>query len=214
MNLSNNYLAMSLKQETYYERPARHVTARNGPNGLNPYNAEGLGDRLYATLHKLPGKSATLFVYFWSRKTLPYIGLHLEATSYIPQQGQGLHIWTTSLSTTGCFKNKYTIQFLWMACLSRFATAILSGETVIALGTIRVNGKQLRVTDYVPRRALPCRPLVMGYSQLLSIKTIRAGPGRAVPCRAVPCRDVPCRPLVMCFLQGDQIGRYIALWAT
>ena len=28
-----------------------------------------------------------------------------------------------------------------------------------------LNGKQLRVTHYVPRRALPCRPLVMGYSQ-------------------------------------------------
>ena len=46
-----------------------------------------------------------------------------------------------------------------------------------------LNGKQLRVTHYVPRRALPCRPLVMGYYQLLSIKTIRA----------VPCCDVPCR---------------------
>ena len=44
-----------------------------------------------------------------------------------------------------------------------------------------LNGKQMRVTHYVPRRALPCRPLVMGYSQLLSIKTIRV----------VPCRDVP-----------------------
>ena len=31
------------------------------------------------------GKSATHFVYSWSRKTLPYT--HLEATSYIPQQG-------------------------------------------------------------------------------------------------------------------------------
>ena len=26
-----------------------------------------------------------------------------------------------------------------------------------------LNGKQLRVTHYVPRRTLPCRPLVMGF---------------------------------------------------
>ena len=39
---------------------------------------------------KCRGKSATNFVYFSSRKTLPYT--HLEATSYIPQQGQSLHI--------------------------------------------------------------------------------------------------------------------------
>ena len=86
---------------------------------------------------KCQGKSATHFVYFWSRNTLPYT--HLEATSYIPQQGQSLHIWTTSLSTTDCYKNKYTMQFLWMACISRFATAILSSETELALCTIRVN---------------------------------------------------------------------------
>ena len=39
---------------------------------------------------KCQGKSATNFVYFRSRKTLPYT--HLESTSYIPQQGQRLHI--------------------------------------------------------------------------------------------------------------------------
>ena len=65
--------------------------------------------------------------------------LHLEAISYIPQQGQSLLIWTTSLSTTGCYKNKYTIQFLWMACMSQFATSTLSGETELAFGTIRDN---------------------------------------------------------------------------
>ena len=86
---------------------------------------------------KFRGKSATHFVYFWSRKTLP--NTHLEATSYIPQQGQSPHIWTSSLSTTGCYKNKYTIQFLWMACISRFAMAILSGETELALGTIMIS---------------------------------------------------------------------------
>ena len=86
---------------------------------------------------KCQGKSATHFVYFWSCKTLPYT--HLEATSYIPQQSQSLHIWTTSLSTRDCYKNKYTIQFLWMACISRFAVAISSSETELALGTIRVN---------------------------------------------------------------------------
>ena len=101
---------------------------------LNPYSAKGLGYQVYATLHKLPGKSATHFVYFLNRKTLPY----LEATSYIPQQGQSLHIWTTSLSTTGCYKNKYTIQFLWMVCISRFSAAISSSETELALGTVRV----------------------------------------------------------------------------
>ena len=84
------------------------------------------------------GKSATHFVYFWTRKTLPYT--HLETTSYIPQQDQSLSIWTTSLSTTECYKNKYTIQFLWMACISRFAMEILSGETELAFGTIRVKG--------------------------------------------------------------------------
>ena len=77
---------------------------------LNPYSAKGLGDRLYATLNKFPGEVATHFVYFRSLKTLPYT--HLEATSYIPQQSQSLHMLTTSLSTTGCYKNKYTIQFL------------------------------------------------------------------------------------------------------
>ena len=81
-------------------------------------------------------KSATHFVYFWSLKTLPYT--HLEATSYIPQQGQSLHFWTTSLFTKGCYKTKYTIKFLWMACISWFAAAISSGETALALGTIRV----------------------------------------------------------------------------
>ena len=85
---------------------------------------------------KCQGKPTTHFVYFWSRKTLPYT--HLEATSYIPQQDQSLHFWTTSLFITGCYKTKYTIQFLWIACISRFATAILSGETELALGTVRV----------------------------------------------------------------------------
>ena len=85
---------------------------------------------------KCQGKTTTHFVYFWGRKTLPYT--HPEATSYIPQQGQSLHFWTTSLFTTGCYKNKYTIQLLRMACISRFATTILSGETELALGTIMV----------------------------------------------------------------------------
>ena len=90
---------------------------------------------------KCQGKSTTHFVYFWIRKTLPYT--HLEANSYIPQQGQNLHFWSTSLFT-GCYKTKYTIQFLWMAYISRFATAILSGETELALGTISVKPKHPR----------------------------------------------------------------------
>ena len=44
---------------------------------------------------KCKGKSATHFVYFWSRKTLLYT--HLEVTSYIPQQGQSLHIYYSLL---------------------------------------------------------------------------------------------------------------------
>ena len=56
---------------------------------INPYSAMGLGDRLYATLHKMPGEVEYSFFYFRSRKTLHYT--HLEATSYIPQQGQSLH---------------------------------------------------------------------------------------------------------------------------
>ena len=99
--------------------------------------AKGLGDRLYTSLHKMPGEVDYSFCLFLKSKTLNYT--HLEATSYIPQQGQSLHFWTTSLFTTGCYKNKYTIQFLWMACISRFAMAILSGETDLAFGTIRVN---------------------------------------------------------------------------
>ena len=39
---------------------------------------------------KCQGSRLLIFFYFWSRKTLPYT--HLEATSYIPQQGQSLHI--------------------------------------------------------------------------------------------------------------------------
>ena len=48
-----------------------------------------------------------------------------------------------------------------------------AGNPLPAAGTARhvtarhgpngLNGKQLRVTHYVPRRALPCRPLVMGF---------------------------------------------------
>ena len=117
-------------------------------------------------------KSVTHFVYFWSRKTLPYT--HLEATSYIPQEGQSLHIWTTSLSTTGCYKNKYTIQFLWMACIRRFATAILSGETELALGTIRVkvcSGAKERV-GYGKQREITAPAFSLGKLQhwLLSLR--------------------------------------------
>ena len=123
------YWTASFSQQSKYWKYCANLS-------FNPYSAKGLGGRLYAILHKMPGESATHFVYFWSLKTLPYT--HLEATSYIPHQGQSLPIWTTSLFTTGCYKNKYTIQFLWMACISWSATAILSGETELALDTIRV----------------------------------------------------------------------------
>ena len=93
------------------------------------------------------GKSATNFFYFWSCKTPPR---HIwKPRQYIPQQGRSLHIWTTSLSTTGCYKNKYIIKFFWVVCISRFATAILSGETELALGTIRVN--QSPASKYPPQ---------------------------------------------------------------
>ena len=95
---------------------------------INPYDAKGLGYRLYAALHKLP------------REVVKLSPRHIrKPLQYIPQQGQSFHILTTSLSTTGCYKNKYTIKFFWVACISRFAIAILSGETELALGTIRVN---------------------------------------------------------------------------
>ena len=82
------------------------------------------------------GKSTTHFVYFEVVKLSPR---HIwKPLQYIPQQGQSLHIWTTSLSITGCYKNKYTIQFLWMACRSRFAMLILNDETELASSTIRV----------------------------------------------------------------------------
>ena len=103
---------------------------------INPYGAKGLGHWLYATLHKMPGEVDYSFCLFLKSKTLSFT--HLEATSYIPQQDQSLHFWTTYLFTTGCYKIKYTLQFLWMACINRFAMAILNGETELALGTIRV----------------------------------------------------------------------------
>ena len=118
---------------------------------------------------KCQGKSATHFVYFWSRKTLPYT--HLEATSYISQQGLSLHIWTTSLSTTGCYKNKYTIQFLWMACMSRFAMAILSGETELVLGTIRVSWK-IYWNRYSKVKAFTSEPLPYLLQAVTKISTL------------------------------------------
>ena len=99
--------------------------------------------------------SAIHFVYFWSRKTLTCT--HLEATSYIPQQGQSLHIWTTSLSTTGCYKNKYTVLVLRLACISRFAAAILSGEIELALSTIRVKEETDEIgerLEHTPQKSL------------------------------------------------------------
>ena len=148
---------------------------------LNPYSAKGLGDRLYATLHKMPEEVVYSFFFnFWSRKTLPYT--HLEATSYIPQQGQSVHIWTTSLSTTGCYKNKYNIQFLWMVCTSRFATAILSRETKLALCTIRVKENriklfQLNQTDLAGMLGAARRSALSWYPRMSDI---------LLPCRTEP----------------------------
>ena len=104
---------------------------------LNPYDAKRLGYRLYATLHKLPREVGYSFCLFF--EVVKLSPRHMwKPLQYIPQQGQSLHIWTISLSTTGCYKNKYAIKFFWVACISRFATAILSGETELALVTIRV----------------------------------------------------------------------------
>ena len=85
---------------------------------------------------KCQKNSATQFVCFWSRKTLPYT--HLEQPSYIPQQGQSLHIWTTSPSTTDCYKISTLYNFYQCSVLGDRLVAILSGETELALG-IRVN---------------------------------------------------------------------------
>ena len=86
---------------------------------------------------KYQGKSATHFVYFWSRKTPP---IHIWNNLHkLQKQGQSLHIRTTSPSTTDCYKNKYNIQFLLLPCISRSATGNFKREIELALGTIRVN---------------------------------------------------------------------------
>ena len=69
---------------------------------FNPYSAKGLGDQLYATLHKMPGEDAYSFCLFLKSKNSP-------------------------LYTSG-----------ELAYINRCAMAILSGETELALGTIRV----------------------------------------------------------------------------
>ena len=52
---------------------------------------------------KCQKNSATHFVYFWSRKTPP---IHIWNNLHkLQKQGQNLHIWMTSLSTTDCYKN-------------------------------------------------------------------------------------------------------------
>ena len=73
-----------------YTRGVHKVSFPTRPTAINPYSAKGLGDWLYAILHKMPGEVGYTFCLFLSLKTLPYT--HLEAISYIPQQGQSLHI--------------------------------------------------------------------------------------------------------------------------
>ena len=108
-----------------------------------------------------------------------YLGVTVTNTNDIREEtkrrinmGDAFILWTESFSSQRRFSLKQETHY----------------ERPARHGSNGLNGKQLRVTHYVPRRALPCRPLVMGYSQLLSIKTIRA-----VPCRDVPCCDMPCR---------------------
>ena len=103
---------------------------------LNPYSAKGLGDRLYATLHKMPVEVDYSFCLFLKSKTS---SLYTSRSHIIHSTARSKpSLLNHFLFTTGCYKTKYTIQFLWMACISRLATAILSGETELALGTIRV----------------------------------------------------------------------------
>ena len=102
---------------------------------LNPLNARQQCARLYVTLWKMPGTLQLILLIFEVVK-LPLCAA--RKTLINCREGQSFCIWRTSFSTTDCYKNKYTIQFLWMACISRFAAAILSGETGLALGTIKV----------------------------------------------------------------------------
>ena len=114
----------------------RESRKRTYKGEVNPYSAKGLGDRLYATLHKMPGEDDYSFCLFLKSKNSP---LYTSGSHFVHSTPR------SKLSLLNHFpiyyrllKNKYTIQFLWMARLSRFATAILSGETELALGTIRV----------------------------------------------------------------------------
>ena len=94
---------------------------------FNPYDAKGLISAICNPSQIAKGSRLLILFIFEVVKLSPR---HIwKPLQYIAQQGQSLHIWTISLSTTGCYKNKYTIQFFWVACISRFATAILSGET-------------------------------------------------------------------------------------
>ena len=85
---------------------------------------------------KCQKNSAAHFVYFWSCKTPP---IHIWNNLHkLQKQGQSLHIWMTSPSTTDCYKNKYIIQFCHCHVLADRLAAILSGETELALCTVRV----------------------------------------------------------------------------
>ena len=84
---------------------------------------------------KCQKNSSTHFVYFWSLKTPPiqiWNNLHK-----LQKQGQSLHIWTTSTSTTDCYKLNTLYNFYHYRVLADLLPAILSGETELALGTKR-----------------------------------------------------------------------------
>ena len=74
------------------------------------------------------GKSATHFVYFWSRKTLPYT--HVETTSiHSIARSKPPHLFHFPIYYRLLQKKVHYKKFFSVPCISRFATAILSGET-------------------------------------------------------------------------------------
>ena len=56
--------AYTMLQEAYGEFVLPYSTAQRWYKLFNPYSAKGLGDRLYATLHKMPGEVGYSFYLF------------------------------------------------------------------------------------------------------------------------------------------------------
>ena len=69
----------------------------------------------------MPEELGNSFYLFFKVVKLPHIHIWNNLHK-LQKQDQSLHIWTTSPSTADCYKNKYTIQFLSLPCISRLAT--------------------------------------------------------------------------------------------